>query len=199
MTANGTDAFAEAFIDIYGLDITSQGGDDDALLSSMHFGVADGAGRPISSYSTSAGSNYRTLVVASSLPRSGEEDSSELDVVEGFEVFNSKEPADKNPVFCDPGDFVCGFDVYYDDYKATALGANFVDEEGIAEMKIKCCQATDWSIQATKVVQDDDGTSGGNRGRKNIYNKYKWASKTCPQGGFVIGKLGFLWILIDIF
>jgi hypothetical protein len=139
--------------------------------------------------------------VASSLPRAGDEDSTELVVIEGYEGVGSSDPVEKNPVFCDPGDFVCGFEVYYDDYKATALGANFVDEEGIAEMNIKCCQATDWSIQTTKVVQDGPGGDSA-RGRQNQYNKFKWARVTCPQDGFVIGELvcvsSYIFTCIDI-
>ena len=200
MTSEGTDALADAFVDIYGFDLSSQN-EDDSLLNAMHFGVADGTGRPISSYSSSAGSDYRTLVVASSLPRAGDEDSTELVVIEGYEGVGSSDPVEKNPVFCDPGDFVCGFEVYYDDYKATALGANFVDEEGIAEMNIKCCQATDWSIQTTKVVQDGPGGDSA-RGRQNQYNKFKWARVTCPQDGFVIGELvcvsSYIFTCIDI-
>mmetsp|Transcript_13680 Transcript_13680/g.39224 ORF Transcript_13680/g.39224 Transcript_13680/m.39224 type:complete len:1023 (-) Transcript_13680:163-3231(-) len=188
MTSEETDAFADAFVDIYGFDLTSPD-DDDSLLDTMHFGVADGTGRPISSYSSSAGSDYRTLVVASSLPRAGDGDSLELIVIEGYEGVDEAIPVEKNPVFCDPGDFVCGFEVYYDDYKATALGADFVDEEGIAEMNMKCCQATDWSIQYARVVQDAaDGDP--DRGRPDRYSKFKWALVTCPTDGFVIGARG---------
>ena len=188
MTDDQTAAFTSSFIDLYGFDL-NQDGESESILDLMHFGVADGTGKPISSYTSSVGSDYRTLVVASQLPRAGDEDSTALTIIEGSEGTDGTDPVDKDPIYCDPGDFVCGFDLYYDDYKATSLAADFVDEEGIAEMQIKCCQSNDWSVNYKKIVQDYQGSSGTSRGRADIYDKYRWARVSCPTGGYVIGKL----------
>eukprot|EP00977_Amphora_coffeiformis_P022225 scaffold10650_cov169-Amphora_coffeaeformis.AAC.3 len=171
MTAPQYEAFNEAIEKIYGLNLNPPM-INSTFLDRLHFGVASLEGLPISSYSDSPASNFRTTLVRSVREVLGSTESvpsvrtiAQQSAV-GGSGFGSPGNVGSSP---DPGK------CYLAGMKFFRANDGLVDEEGIVGIKLIFRRFLDWS-ECVEVPIEPYATSD-----------VQFAMSECPQNQFVVG------------